>query len=234
MQFLCTSQKTILALVLFFACLFILSTGHAENIKKQPQNNWFACVYLGQLTTGDIKKIYEFQAELVPSYMVTLAVGKTFWRYHDYFALEWEGQLAKYFGNYTFECDSEECLKLPPEQRTRRIQDHAEINAALVLRWLEFPWDQYLETSFAVGEGLSYASTTPAVEEDLHLETGGEALETSNLLNYLFFELAFALPGHPQWSLIARLHHRSSVFGLFADAECGSNTIGMGLRYEFR
>jgi hypothetical protein len=166
--------------------------------------------------------------------MFTLAVGKEFWRYHDYVAFELEGQVAKYFGGYTFECDSDECMRLPPEQRARKTQDHAEINAAVVLRWLHFPWDRYIDTSFAIGEGLSYATSVPAAEENMHYETFDVEYETSNLLNYLMFELALSLPGNQSWSLVGRIHHRSSIFGLLADSQSGSNTLCVGLRYDFR
>lgn len=228
-----STGKKCLTLFLTLAFLAISVTVSAENGKKQTRTDWYTTVYLGQLTLNDIRELFQFQADFVPSSMLTVAVGREFWRYHDYFALELEGQLAKYFGNYTFECDSEECQALPPDQRARKTQDHMEINAVLVWRWLDFPWDRYIDSSFAVGEGLSYATSVPAVEENLHMETFGFAYETSTLLNYLMFEMAFSLPDYRQWQLVARIHHRSSVFGLLADSNSGSNTLGVGIRYEF-
>jgi hypothetical protein len=228
------SGKKFCTLSLIIVCLFTYIKAYAEDERQRNDNYWYTTVYLGQLTFNDLKEFSTFQTDFVPSYMLALAVGKEFWRYHDYFALELEGQLAKYFGNYTLECDTEECLELPPEKRARKTQDHMEINVAVVFRWLDFPWDQYIDTSFAVGEGLSYATEVPAVEENLHFETFGVEYQTSNLLNYLMFELSLSLSENQKWSLIARIHHRSSVFGLLADTNTGSNTIGVGLRYEFR
>jgi hypothetical protein len=42
-------------------------------------------------------------------------------------------------------------------------------------------------------------------------------------------EAAFRLPGSP-WSMVARLHHRSGIFGLFSHS--GSNLVELGLRYR--
>jgi hypothetical protein len=46
----------------------------------------------------------------------------------------------------------------------------------------------------------------------------------------LSMEAAFRLPGSP-WSMVARLHHRSGIFGLFSHS--GSNLVELGLRYRF-
>ena len=71
-------------------------------------------------------------------------------------------------------------------------------------------------------------------EENMHYETFGVDYETSNLLNYLMFELTLSLPGNQPWSLVGRIHHRSSIFGLMADSQSGSNTLCIGLQYDFR
>jgi len=43
-------------------------------------------------------------------------------------------------------------------------------------------------------------------------------------------EAAVGRPGSI-WSLAGRVHHRSSIFGLFSHS--GSNVLGAGLRYRF-
>lgn len=106
-------------------------------------------------------------------------------------------------------------------------QHHWEFNALVVARWLWFPWNHLLKTSFAVGEGLSLATETPAFEEKYHGE------KTNKFLNYLMFEFDFALPGTPQWSLVTRLHHRSGIYGLFRGVHGASNALGLGIRYHF-
>jgi hypothetical protein len=43
-------------------------------------------------------------------------------------------------------------------------------------------------------------------------------------------EAAVGLPSS-SWSLVARVHHRSGIFGLFSHS--GSNVLAVGLRYRF-
>jgi hypothetical protein len=84
-----------------------------------------------------------------------------------------------------------------------------------------------------VGEGLSYAFSIPAVERSLHNEYFDVEHNTSKLMNYLMFELSFAVPKTKHWHIFTRIHHRSGVFGLFNDATDGSNVLAIGTRYDF-
>jgi hypothetical protein len=101
-----------------------------------------------------------------------------------------------------------------------------EINPYLAFRWANFPWNKYIVTSFAVGEGLSYDSKVPKQEIP-------EEGNPQRVLNYLMLELTLALPRSPQWELVARIHHRSGIFGLYESANGGSTAVGLGLRYRF-
>jgi hypothetical protein len=83
---------------------------------------------------------------------------------------------------------------------------------------------RYLDTSFAFGGGLSQATEVPVLER-----RDPDSSEASALLHYLMVEAAFRLPGSP-WSMVARLHHRSGIFGLFSHS--GSNLVELGLRYR--
>lgn len=110
------------------------------------------------------------------------------------------------------------------------LQHHWEANAMLALRWMDFPWDHYLDTRVAVGNGLSYASEVPP------LEPGGELdrdEESAHLLYYMMVEAEFTLPRETPWSAFVRVHHRSGIFGLFDDVDGGSNFIGIGIRHYF-
>lgn len=118
---------------------------------------------------------------------------------------EWEGQVAKHTGD----------------------QDHLELNALVVLRWQRFPWSENLRTSVALGEGLSWASEVPALEESLH--TDGDAAQ---LLNYLLIEAAAGLPSMPDWDLVFRIHHRSGIFGVFDGVDGGSNVLAVGVKWR--
>lgn len=108
-------------------------------------------------------------------------------------------------------------------------QHHLEINSVFIARWMKFPWDKWIDTRIAFGEGLSYALRRPYLEP----RKDPEAEESAHLLNYLLFELEFIVPGLPKWSKFIRVHHRSGVLGLFGGVVGGSNFIGAGLRYYF-
>lgn len=142
------------------------------------------------------------RVDIANTYFLALSAGRGLASYRDYVTLEVEGQAVKHFER----------------------QHHFEFNGFLALRWHPLPWDKYLDTSFAVGDGLSYATQHPELERDE---------ETQRLLNFLVFEGAFTLPKAPRWSLVARIHHRSSVFGLFGDVRGGSNFLALGIRYQF-
>ncbi|MBX3708429.1 MAG: hypothetical protein KIT56_03165 [Gammaproteobacteria bacterium] len=93
-------------------------------------------------------------------------------------------------------------------------------------RWANFPWNAYINTSFAIGEGISYTSSIPSLERK-------SSENTKRLLNYLLLEATFAPPNYPRLQLVARIHHRSGAYGLYHAGNTGSNVIGLGIRYLF-
>ncbi|MDO9229347.1 MAG: hypothetical protein Q8M86_11355 [Syntrophales bacterium] len=163
-------------------------------------------VYGAVMTDGALAETAVFTANLDREYrFATVAVGQKIGNLYQKIDFELEGQIAKHLSG----------------------QHHWEFNAVLVARWLSFPWNDTLKTSFAFGEGFSLASETPAFEE----KYDGE--KTNPLMNYLMLEFAFALPRHPRWSLVTRIHHRSGIYGLINGAQGASNAIGLGIRYHF-
>jgi hypothetical protein len=124
-------------------------------------------------------------------------------RYDGALAIEWEGQVARHFGD----------------------QQHWEFNALpVVLRWRKFPWSEHIATSAAFGLGLSFATEMPAVEVELE----GESHRT---LVYWVMELTAGPPAR-DWAVSLRLHHRSVAYGLMGD-EGGMNAVGLGVRFAF-
>jgi len=171
--------------------------------KAMGAENRFVSFYAGRACYDSLRDILS-DRDYAGSYVTAVAAGMDLTGYKHYLGVEGEGQVVKHWGD----------------------QDHFEFNALLVLRWLPFPWDRYLNTSFAVGEGLSYATDDPELEVEKHDRT-------ARLLNYLMFELAFGVPQQPPWTMFIRVHHRSGVFGLFDGVSGGSNVVGLGLRYVF-
>jgi hypothetical protein len=117
---------------------------------------------------------------------------------------EWQANLAYNFGD----------------------QDHLELNFAPVgLRWQRFPWSEHLRTTAALGIGLSYAFDFPELENQLEGDT-------TQLLLFWTLELT-AGPRDGPWSVVLRLHHRSTGFGLMGVDDGGMNAPGIGVRFEF-
>lgn len=110
-----------------------------------------------------------------------------------------------------------------------REQTHWEFNLLALYRWQRFPWSDRFDTSIAVGEGLSYATEVPPLEEASPTNVGA-----TRLLNYIVIELTFAPPQAKNWSLVYRIHHRSGVYGIFNNVEGGSNVIAGGIKWRLR
>jgi len=97
------------------------------------------------------------------------------------------------------------------------------------VRWIDFPWNKYVTTTFAIGEGVSYATAIPLYERREHRQKiNGKRFE-----NYLMFEATLSLPKRPDWQLIYRIHHRSGVFGMYDSSNSGSTAVGVGIRHYF-
>ncbi len=170
----------------------------------RAEGDWAFSLYWARLTHGTLGETITFQTGLTDADLVAGALSRRIGSFKEYVDFELEGQVARHFG----------------EQR------YWEYNALVVARWLPFPWDHVIDTSLAVGQGLSYITETSKVEDRRHDET-------SKFLAYLMFEIAFSLPRLPDWSLITRIHHRSGVYGLFDGVHGASNAWGVGLRYAF-
>jgi hypothetical protein len=168
------------------------------------EEKWFISFYAGKSSSTKLIDFFKLQASYENSYISVLAGGYRFYQWEDKLALEVEGQIGQHSG----------------------MQDHQEVNALLVVRWLKFPWNKYVETSIAVGDGLSYALKTPEIEMDKE--------KTSRLLNYLMLEATVTALKKPKIETFVRIHHRSGIFGLVNNVYSGgSNFLCGGIRYRF-
>jgi hypothetical protein len=104
------------------------------------------------------------------------------------------------------------------------VQTHWEFNILPVIRWKRFPWNEFLTTTVAIGDGLSYATEVPSLEQSSLTNE-----RAARLLNYFLFEMTVAPPDEHRWSIVTRVHHRSGVFGMFNDVHGGSNVIAVGV-----
>ena len=195
-------------LFLLIFLLLLSSPSHVladdnKNGEEQEEYKWSFTAYGGVLATDHLWEALTFQATLHDEYLLTVgALSREVYRYKHWFGLELEGQIGKHFGDMT----------------------HWEFNALFIVRWLHFPWNERVRTTFAVGNGMSFATEVPEVEK----EDDEDALAYKNIL---LFELTFGPPKHPQWDFSLRLHHRSGVYGIFNTG--GSNFVCLGVKYNF-
>lgn len=187
-------------------CIFWILTISLSFSEKGIADEWSLSLYGGVLLKGNLSDGSLLYSGFEDSYLVALALAKRVASYRDKIDLELEGQTVKHF----------------------KDQDHWEFNGLAAIRWLPFPWDNYIDTSFAFGAGLSYATETPKVEKR---RRGDD--QTQSFLSYLMLELDFALPKSQHWSLFTRIHHRSGAFGLFSGVTGGSNAVAFGIKYRF-
>lgn len=166
--------------------------------------DWYVSLYGARLTGDTLGDTVRLDASYENSYFFVLSAGRKLFQIKDLMKFEAEVQVAKHFGE----------------------QHNWEFNGLVILRWVKFPWNNFLKTSFAVGDGLSYATEPPEVEERHHDDT-------SRLLDYLMFEVSASLPDDSRWEVFTRIHHRSGAFGLFNGVTGASNAIGLGIRYHF-
>jgi hypothetical protein len=181
--------------------ILIILLSHCE---KANAGDWSMALYGGVLLDGELNNASIAHQGFEDSYLAALALTKKIATWKDIIGWELEGQGVKHFDGQT----------------------NWEFNGLIAVRWLPFPWDKYLNTSFAIGGGLSYATETPKVEKENHDPA-------AKFLKYLMLELDFSLPDSQHWSLLTRIHHRSGAFGLFHGVTGASNALAFGVRYTF-
>jgi hypothetical protein len=195
-------------LLVLVTLLFVpMSLLHAQDEDKSSATtyDWAATAYVAKRTGDSFDEVLSGDADFSNNKIWVLALSRRVATFRWDIDLEVEGQLGKHSG----------------------VDTNWEVNGLADLRWNRFFWDRYLDTSAALGLGLSYASEKPEFEI---MEQGA----TNRLMAYVLFELAFSLPTYPQWALVARWHHRSAAWGTFEDdIETASNAIGLGLKYRF-
>lgn len=198
----------------------LLSLPAAENesgpgpIAAAPElhgSTWDLIMYGGIYTATDFSAIISrFHTDYKPTYLTAVALNRELPANLRSLRFETEGQVVQHQG----------------------WMNHQEFNGVLVARWNSFI--PYLPISVAFGEGLSYASEVPSVE-NVPVDWGKQQFferKSNKWLNYFYLELDYALPlfrdYHPR--VLFRIHHRSGVFGTYCEYICGSNFITYGVK----
>jgi hypothetical protein len=176
----------------------------SDTEKTDPDYKWSVSIYGGPRTEENLAEMAILDASYSDGNSVVVgALAREIYQYEQWLSFELEGQVGKHFGS---------------------DNDHWEFVAALFGRWHPFPWDKYIDTSFAMGAGLSYNSNISETESerDEHAQ---------RLLGYLAFEFTFGLPQFSRWDLMLRVHHRSGAKGIIGQSV--SNYLCLGLKFAF-
>lgn len=189
----------------------LLAAKTDKDSHPRQEKKWSLTLSSGMYTDRTVgQAIFNVPGRLESNYMHSLALAREMGRFWDHFSWELEGMFAKHHGKH----------------KTGR-QDYEEFVGAFLVRYHTFPWDQWVDTTLAVGNGISATTETP--RRELQTDKG----KSQNILNYLAVELEFTLPGFPDTSLTYRIHHRSGVFGLYSGVEGASDFYLLGLRQRF-
>ena len=203
-----TSRSRALSSGCLAAALALSSLPHAAPAVADDQRD-FVSAYAG---VNFQERVLDFFRDMSPtfqsSYIYALA-GTWSWARTKRARWELEGQIVRHSG----------------------LQQHWEINLVPTVRWMNTPWDHVVDTRFAIGWGLSWASQEPPIEPRQEEEVGQG--DSTQLLSYNVLEIEFMSPDGGDWSGFVRLHHRSGVRGVFGGVKGGSNFLGAGIRRYF-
>ena len=189
----------------WLSCVGIAAgVAHADEAERQLAFTVYAARISAEATWQHVVSD-PFGSDYTNAYLVAASLAREYARRSDgALRIEMEGNLAYNFGD----------------------QRHLEFNVApMVLRWTRFPWSHRVETTAAFGLGLSYATELPEVE--LAIEG-----DTRQLLIFWVMEVTAGPPNAP-WSIVLRLHHRSTGWGIMGVDDGGMNAPGIGFRYQF-
>jgi len=181
-----------------------VSADGSQSEKNTSNYLWTLSAYVGPHAHDTLTDIATRNATYSDdNYVAVVALAREVYRYKQWVSVEIEGQVGKHFGTDV---------------------DHWEYVGLIIGRWHPFPWDKYINTSFAIGSGLSYNSDVSQIELE-------EDEEAQRLLGYLAYELTFGLPQYPRWNLMFRIHHRSGASNLIGEAT--TNYVCGGLKFAF-
>jgi hypothetical protein len=200
-----------LLLFVFFAYFFSVAQGWAEQDSGLLSRKNAVSVYFGPGSSTPLLDMAQFKKiQIDPYYIISAGYSRTLLSWNELIGIEAETQLTKHLEKANL----------------------FSMSGAIVVRWLKTPWSSALPgSSFAFGNGLSYANQIPEIEST-HLS------RTSNLLYHFLLEVSVPVKwslnsNTVEWETLLRIHHRSGAFGMFNDVVGGSDFICIGTRYRF-
>jgi len=164
---------------------------------------WFVSGYVGAAATEELSTLlFRGRANYTRQYVLLGTLGREIGSLGNLLRFEWETGLGFHFGHQTF----------------------LDAHLYFVARWIAFPWNRWVPTTIAIGTGPSLASAKP----DLENEKGNAGYYKNGFM----MELTVAPPDAPHWMLAARIHHRSSLFGVL-NSGSPSDYVTIGIKHRF-
>lgn len=171
------------------------------------EKDWSVGAYAGKYYDTEPAGFVQGRAGFSEQYLLALNVSKTVWRSASLpLSLEIDGMVGVQNG----------------------ITSLSEIALAPALRWHGFPWNDTVHTSISAAPlGISYTSSVSPLER-------GPTGQGSQVLNWLFLEVALSKPADKSNEFFVRLHHRCAVYDLLNNYGAnGEDFFTIGFRRRF-
>jgi hypothetical protein len=170
-------------------------------------DDWSVGVYAGKYYDTEPAGFVGGKANFLEQHLIALTAKKTLWQSATLpLSLELDGMVGWQSG----------------------IASLGEVALAPALRWGGFPWNSTLNTSVSAAPiGISYTTKVSPLEL-------GKDGKGSQVLNWLFLEVAVSSPTNKKTELFARLHHRCTVYDLLNNYGAnGQDFFALGIRRRF-
>jgi hypothetical protein len=178
------------------------------SVQSQSEpDDWSLGVYAGKYYDTEPAGFLGGRAGFLDQHLIALTASKTLWRSATVpLSLELDGMVGVQSGSASL----------------------GEIAVAPAARWSGFPWNDTVHTSVSFAPvGVSYTTSVGPFERG----PGGQG---SQVLNWLFLEVALSKPKDKSLELFARLHHRCNIYDLLNNYGAnGEDFFTLGIRRRF-
>lgn len=213
-----TGRRSIEAVGVLLVCMLALGAVEARagllsdfEWVEDGSDAWSMITYSGKFTTRTFgRTVFNIPGKMKNNYIHAVGLNRRLATWSEHFSLEAEGLVAFHHGRH----------------RTGR-QKYQEFVGCFLVRYHRFPWDRFIDTTIALGEGMSLTTHQAKIEIQENSRD-----KTKKFLNYLAVEATFALPQFPNTALVYRIHHRSGIFGLMG-VHGVSDFYCLGVRHRF-
>ncbi len=169
-----------------------------------PKNHF--TIFQGVLTPKDVSEIISTPPAVRAEFISGISFNRSlFSMFYNYVLVEAEAFWAYHYG--------------------QEGQYYGEYIGMVMLRLPGLTFNKYIHQTVAIGDGVSYT-------EEIFKYENRRDRRSSHWTNYLAIETAMHFLNTP-YTIVLRLHHRSSAYGLILNGNTDSNFYCLGLRLSF-